>query len=274
MKRTGLSLILILLIVQPASAVFERTNQGSRAAAMGGALVALTGNEWSVFSNPAALRTIGGRTVSVFYAPQPFGLKELAHGAVSYIEPTSLGVFAASATRFGFELYRETRLSLSYSNEIGGVVKGGINLNHYSLSIQNYGSASTIGVDVGVLVDVSDEISWGFAAFNLNAPTIGSAKEKLPQVFSTGITFTPVREATLAASVVKDIHFPAELHIGVEYSLMEMIALRAGTTSDPNTLNAGLGIHYSFVKLDYALSSHNELGITHQFSLSLNLGEL
>ncbi|MEK7249604.1 MAG: hypothetical protein AAB209_04195, partial [Bacteroidota bacterium] len=139
------------------------------------------------------------------------------------------------------------------------------------LSIQNYGSASTIGIDVGVLVDISDEVRWGFAAFNLNAPTIGAAKEKLPQVFSTGVTYNPIQEAIIAASIVKDIRYPTELHIGVEYSLMEMIALRAGTTSDPNTLNAGVGIHYSFVQVDYAFSSHSELGMTHQFSLSLKL---
>ncbi len=261
----------MLLFGQTTFAAFERTTQGGRAVAMGGSLVALSGNEWSAFTNPATLMTIGERTVSLFYAPQPFELKELSHGAASYVEPTSIGSFALSASRFGFELYKETRIALSYCDEVGGVVKGGINLDYYSLSIQNYGSASTIGIDVGVLVDISDEVRWGFAAFNLNAPTIGAAKEKLPQVFSTGVTYNPIQEAIIAASIVKDIRYPTELHIGVEYSLMEMIALRAGTTSDPNTLNAGVGIHYSFVQVDYAFSSHSELGMTHQFSLSLKL---
>lgn len=212
--------------------------------------------------------------MSLFYVPQPFEIKELSHGAVSYVEPTSFGTFAVSGSRLGFELYRETRIAVSYGDEFVKTVKAGVNLNYYSVSIQNYGSAGTIGIDVGLLIDISDEICWGFAAFNLNAPKIGAAKEKLPQVFSTGITFAPVSEAIIAASIVKDVRFPAELHMGVEYSLLEMIALRAGTTSDPNTLNAGIGIKYSFAQFDYAFSSHGELGVTHQFSLSLKLGEL
>lgn len=269
------SLILALFFFPHAAfPAFERMNHGSRAAAMGNSLVALAANEWSAFVNPAGLQTIRERTISLFYVPQPFEIKELSHGAVSYVEPTSFGAFAVSGSTLGFELYRETRIGISYSDEFVKAVKAGVNLNYYSVSIQNYGSAGTIGIDVGLLVEISDEVRWGFAAFNLNAPKIGAAKEKLPQMFSTGVTFAPVSEAIIAASLVKDVRFPVELHMGVEYSLLEMIALRAGTTSDPNTLNAGIGIKYSFAQFDYAFSSHGELGMTHQFSLSLKLGDL
>jgi hypothetical protein len=255
-------------------AAFEQGNQGSRSAAMGNSLVAVSGEEWSAFVNPAVLKTISERTVSLFYAPQPFELKELARAAASFVEPTGIGTFGLSASRYGFELYRETRIALSYAGDLATIVKGGVTINYYSLSIRNYGSASTFGVDLGLLVDVSDNIHWGFAASNLNAPTIGTAKEKLPQIFSTGISFNPIAEGTIAVSVVKDIRYSAEVHVGIEYAMMEMVALRAGTTSDPNTLNAGVGIWYSFAEFDYAFSSHSELGMTHQFSLSLKLGEL
>ena len=153
-------------------------------------------------------------------------------------------------------------------------MKGGVTVNYYSLSIQNYGSASAIGLDVGLLIDIADNVTWGFAAMNVNAPRIGSAKEKLPQVLSTGLVYCPIKGGTISASVIKDVHFPVELHIGVEYGVLDVIALRAGTTSDPSTLNAGIGIEYSLAKLDYAFTSHTELGITHQFSLSLNFGDL
>ena len=35
-----------------------------------------------------------------------------------------------------------------------------------------------------------------------------------------------------------------------------------------------MGLHYSFVQLDYAFSTHVDLGMTHHFSLSLLLGDL
>ena len=253
---------------------FERLSQGGRATALGGSPVALSGNEWSVFANPAALKSVHERILSACYTPQPFELEELSHGAVSFIEPTSFGTFALSASRFGFELYKETQLALSYSEDVAATIHAGVNLNYYALSIQNYGSASTVGVDVGMLVEISDAISWGFAAVNLNAAKIGEAKEKLPQVLRTGVSYSPIRSGTILMSLEKDIRYSATLHLGLEYELMDMIALRAGSSSDPNTMNLGVGIHYGFAQLDYAFSSHSELGVTHQFSVSLKLSDL
>lgn len=255
-----------------AFAAFERIASGARGAAMGGSLVALAGNEWCAFVNPAALRTIEQRTLSLFYAPQPFEMKELAFGAAAYVEPTSIGSFGLAATRWGFELYNETRLALSFAEEFVSGFYAGVNISYNALSIRNYGSASTLGVDVGLLMDVSESVRWGFGALNINAPTIGAAKEKLPQVFSTGVAFTPMPGASITASVMKDVRYPVELRIGLEYTLIEVLALRAGSTSDPNTLNAGLGVRVGFADFDYAFSSHSALGMTHQFSISLRLG--
>ena len=266
--------LLILCQIQPVFGAFERTTRGSRPIAMGGASVATVNNPWAAFSNPAALQTIPQRTVSFFYSPQPFGLSELARGSFSYVEPTSVGTFAGSASRYGFELYREIILGISYGMNVTDRFAVGLHVNYYSLSIQNYGNDGTIGVDAGFLVEVTDDIRWGFAGLNLNAPTIGEAKEKLPQVYSTGISYMPIREATLVLDIVKDIRYPAELHIGIEYSMFDIVDIRGGTSSDPSTLNAGMGLHYSFVQLDYAFSAHVDLGMTHYFSLSLLLSEL
>ncbi|MBI5474131.1 MAG: hypothetical protein HY961_17485, partial [Ignavibacteriae bacterium] len=184
------------------------------------------------------------------------------------------GTFALSASRFGFELYRESQLSLSFAEAVTPSVFGGVTVNYYSLSIQNYGAAASFGIDLGMLIDITDEIQWGFAAVNINAATIGEAKEKLPQIYRTGVAYSPARYGTILLSIEKDIRYAATLHLGVEYELMEMIALRAGSSTDPDVINGGVGIRYAFARLDYALSSHAVLGVTHQFSLSLNLGEL
>lgn len=269
-------LLVILLLLQslPLFAAFERIAYGARGAAMGGSLVALSGNAWSAFINPAALQTVERRTVSLDYAPRPFEMNELAFGAAAYVEPTSLGSLALGATRFGFELYHETRVVLSFADEFMSGFRAGISMSYYALSIQNYGNASAIGFDVGVLVDVSDNVRWGFSALNISASTIGAAKERIPQHFHTGVAFTFLPGALITASVMKDVRYPIELHVGVEYSLVDVLALRAGTTSDPNTFNAGLGVRVGFAQFDYAFSSHSELGMTHQFSVSLWLGEL
>ncbi len=269
--------VLVLLILvgwQIGWSAFERMPQGGKAISMGGASVALWQNPWAAFSNPGALVSVGDRTVSLFYSPQPFGLKELASGSFSFLEPMQIGTFALSGTRFGFELYREVTLTASYSRMFEEIFACGVNVNYYSLSIQNYGSASAIGIDVGLLITISDELQWGCAASNLNAPRIGAAKEKLPQGFSTGVCYRPTPNATLVADIFKDIRYETELHIGIEYSVLDLVDIRGGTAGGPSTLTAGVGIHYSLLELDYAFTNHPDLGMTHQASLSIRLGGL
>lgn len=265
--------LMLLLCYDDGSGAFERSAVGARGAAMGGAVVAAAGNEWTAMVNPGALQTVGRRTLALFYAPQPFEMKELAFGAAVYVEPTSLGTFAIGASRFGFELYHETRCVLSYAGKVTAGVRLGVNLVYYALSIRNYGSASSFGIDLGVLVDVADGVRWGFSALNPNGAIIGAAREKLPQVFSTGVGWAPVSGVELLAGVAKDVRFPAEVHAGFEYTMFDVLAVRAGTTSEPGMLHAGVGVKAAFARFDYAFSSHSELGNTHQISVSLELGD-
>ena len=199
---------------------------------------------------------------------------QLAHGSFTYVEPTSIGAFALSGSRFGFDLYREVDLQFSYGRDINDLFSVGGSVHYYHLSIERYGSASTLGVDVGMVARFTDQVQWGFTAFNVNGPAIGTARERLPQVFATGLAYLPIPEDMLVADLEKDIRYPVELHAGVQYSLLDLIALRVGTMSEPSVLSAGLGIHYSLIQLDYAFTNHVDLGPTHQVSLSVFLGTL
>jgi hypothetical protein len=267
-------IVLVLCMYCETQAAFEHLTQGSNSVAMGGATVAEPNNPWAAFSNPGGLGAMDGRVLSLYYSPQPFGLKELAHGSFSFIEPTAIGTFAASGSRYGFDLYREVDMQVSFGRMISNMFSAGASVHYYHLSIERYGSAQAVGIDVGLLAHLTDQIRWGFAAFNVNAPTIGSAKEKLPQVFSTGVAYSPMPEVTLAVDLEKDIRYPVELHAGVQYIFLDLLAARVGTTGDPSILSAGLGIHYSLIQFDYAFTNHEDLGATHQMSLSLYLGEL
>lgn len=273
MKNLIVVSIIIVIGVYRSRAAFEHLSHGSSTIALGGAASAMRNNPWAAFCNPGSLATLEVRMLSLYYAPQPFGLKELAHGSFSYVEPLTFGTLGASGSRYGFDLYREVDLHLSYGREINGLFSFGGSVHYYHLSIERYGSASTFGVDVGLLARFSDQVRWGFTAFNVNGPSIGSSREKLPQVFVMGGAYSPIPEAELIADLEKDIRYPVQLHVGVQYSPLDVLALRAGTNSEPSVLCAGVGIHYSLIQLDYAFTNHADLGVTHHVSLSLYLGE-
>lgn len=205
---------MLLFVCSRMDAAFEHLMKGSNVIATGGASTAILNNPWAAFCSPGALSSIPGRVASFYYSPQPFGLKELSHGSFSYVEPTALGAFALSGSRFGFELYREVDVQLSFGRGVNDMFSVGGSVHYCHLSIERYGSAHTFAVDVGSLARFTDRVQWGFTAFNVNGASIGAARERLPQVFVTGIAYLPVPEAMLVADLEKDIRYAVQLHAG------------------------------------------------------------
>ena len=265
-------LLLIPCLMQTSSGAFERVVQGGKLTAMGGAVAASANDAWASFSNPGTLPTVSLSTLSLAYAPGQFGLSELARSAFCLTVPTGAGVFALEGSRFGFALYNEFSVSLAYGLRLTPVLSAGLGLNVYRLSIAHYGNAWSVGADIGVLLRISEQVQWGIAACNFNAPSIGKVKEDLPQLIIAGIRYAPFDGASVQIDIQKDLIYPVELHLGVEYSFLGMVAVRGGTTSEFSTFGFGAGIRYDIMQLDYALTTHLDLGTTHHVSISILLG--
>ena len=261
-------LLIILVVFETASAGFEHRDVGGRSRALGGAYTGLADDVWAVFCNVGGCSQLTMNEVSFYYAPQPFGLGELSYGAAALALPTSFGVVGISGSRYGFDLYREFSVGISFARKIDGVGIG-ISLNYYSVSIQNYGSAGTIGFDVGVHVPIIPGLSSGITIKNMNAPTIGISKEKLPQKFSMGVAYTPAQSISVAVDYQKETGFDASPRLGFEYRVIESVALRGGMSDEPSQSSCGIGFRYSTMELDYALSRHQDLGWSHQASITL-----
>lgn len=272
--KISLKIIIVLLSVsfRFTYSQFELIDIGAKPISLGGAFTSLANNSNAVYYNPAGISQIPFREVSVFYSPAPFGLKELANGSVNYVEPTKFGAFGLSAKTYGFELYKEITVTATYSNNYKKKIFYGANINYYNLKIQNYGSASAFGIDIGGLAYLTDFLRWGFAAFNLNRPKIGTQDDKLPQVYRTGVSIQPRKELNFVLDVEKDTRYTASVKAGVEYSLYDMIDLRAGIGTEPTKFSGGVGLYYSIFEIDYGFYNHQDLGLTHQGTITINFG--
>ncbi|MBI4546563.1 MAG: hypothetical protein HY707_01180 [Ignavibacteriae bacterium] len=264
-------LFLFLLLIHKAFGGFEQKDLGARAAGLGGSFVGLSDDVWAIAFNPGGLSQLKRREVSFFYSPQPFGLSELSTGAVAVALPINVGVIGAAARKYGFDLYREVSGTVSYSNTLSSVGVG-INLNYHSVSISKYGSAGTIGIDVGIIIKIFDQLHWGMTATNINSPTIGVSNEKLPQSFSAGLAYVPLKNLTFALDYHKQLKFDPSPRFGFEYWIVEVLAIRSGVSDAPSQYAGGAGIRYSMFQIDYAFITHQELGGTHQVSISLRWG--
>ncbi|MCG8605149.1 helix-hairpin-helix domain-containing protein [bacterium] len=259
--------------VQPSLAGLDDLPVGARSIAMGSTYVAMANTADAVFLNPGGLSQIIGTHMSVFYQ-KPFGLDELSYGMAAVTFPILSHYFGLGFLHFGNSIYNEQMLAIAYSRHYNRQIYWGLALRLQRVQIEQYGATGVAGLDFGLVLPVHAQVNLGFMAKNVNRPSVGKTSEKLPQTFRLGGSMRLNPKIVMTLEIFKDVRFPEELRFGVELTPIERLALRAGTASNPNRFSAGFGITRGRVSVDYAFFTHNDLGVTHQMSLSLRLGKI
>ncbi|MDZ7262895.1 MAG: hypothetical protein ONB05_12420, partial [candidate division KSB1 bacterium] len=197
--------------------------------------------------------------------------QELAYGVISMVCPIGRFHPGLAFQTFGCPAYRENTAVFSLGSTYQKKMFYGFNLRFHKLDIPGYGSDYCLGLDLGFLITLSPVTTWGFFARNVNRPTLGQDPEELPQIYCTGLSLTPLKTLILNLDMYKDIRYPTEVRAGLEYRLFEALALRTGVGNNPSRFTAGLGILVNIIEVDYAFSTHSDLGLTHQISLTICL---
>lgn len=265
----GIKIFIVFLFLNGLSLC--QFDPGAKQIAMSYSNTAYDNDVFALFNNPSCLTNISSCQIGIYYSPSPFGLSELSNAYAAFDEPTNLGSFAVGAMDYGFELYREYKIVLGYAKNILNNFSAGAAINYHAVNIKNYGSTSAIYLDAGFLIQIADEISYGFLIKNINRANFGKNDNHIPTLLRTGVSYIPVKEFLLNFSVEKETLFQPSFLFGVNYDIVEFLSLRTGFSSEPAKFSGGLGINYSFLSLDYAFFSHQDLGITHQAGLIIHL---
>lgn len=244
---------------------------GARQIGMGNAVTSVADDQWSIYYNSAGMTNIKNLSAGVFYSPAPFGLKELAIGSAAVVKKFNFGNVGFAFQTYGFELYRENKISIAYAKKFFNQLSFGLNTNIYSLSIQNYGNDISLGLDLGLLSPLSENLQMGIAVTNINRPTYGVTKERLSQTFSAGFSYKAFQNLILAFELEKEVRYPFNLKFGLNYSLIDFLSLQFGYNTEPSKFFGGMGIHFSKLGFNYSFFSHNVLGLTHNFGIDYNL---
>lgn len=262
-------LFTILFILLSSGNVLSQISGGANSISMANSDLARNKDVFSIFKNPAGLALNKNRNLGIFHSPFPFGIKELANSNLVYLEPTSFGNFSMAVSIYGFDLYKENQLRLGYANKIVKDLYMGISVYYHSVTIKRYGASNQINFSLGSIFLLSEKLSLGFSL--QNPLRFNDSKIILPLIYSLGISFEPLGSSFLNFSLAKEINFPISAHFGIEYPIIKNLSLRIGTQTEPNLYSAGLGISYSLFTFNYAVNSHLELGLTHQFDLIIRL---
>ncbi len=265
----------IVLIFAPLfllSINYAQLNPGARQISLSNSDVALSNDVFSIFNNPAGLSQLNWREIGVYYSPAPFGLSELSNGYAAYLEPFDFGSVAIGGMTYGFDLYRESKIVLGYSYKYENKFFIGIAVNYHTFSIQNYGSTSAFYLNFGGLTYITKQIRWGFAISNLNRASISDDDDQIPMIFTTGFSYDLINTLSINLAIEKDIRYKPSVQFGIEYDIIKYLSLRVGFQNEPSRYTAGIGINYSMISLDYALFTHQELGLTHQAGIIISFG--
>lgn len=217
---------------------------------------------FSFVSNQAALASIKNFTAGV-YGERRFMLQDLAGYSAAAAMPTTSGNFGFNAGYFGAAGYNEAVLSVAYARHLGEKIDVGVQFNYNSFRISNYGNASAVNFDAGLIIHLTGQLHAGLHAYNPTGSKMGKqGEERLPSIYSAGFGYDASEKFFFGAEVEKVEDLPLNVHAGMQYLFDEKLLARAGVSTSNSIFYFGVGYFLSDFRIDATASVHPQLGLT------------
>ncbi|UCD93784.1 MAG: PorV/PorQ family protein [Candidatus Zixiibacteriota bacterium] len=280
-------IVLVLLTGLPAESTVGlkmlSAEAGARAVGMGGAFSAVPGDPYSAAYNPAATWGVEGISGSFGYNTY-WENTRIETGYISFFKRAAVitaGVqFAAvddmeGRTAFTEDFYpfsaHDISFKLGASFELDKNYYLGFSLGWIMEKIDQY-DGSAVNFDMGLLVQPRENLNIGFAVVNFGGTVkLLSESVDLPTTYRGGVSYA-YRQFNTAADLAMldgDIY----VHFGEEFTLKDMLFIRAGYRFgyDTKDFSAGLGFSKRNFRIDYAfLPFGGGLSDSHLFNLTFD----
>lgn len=304
MKRVivvSLALIMVLSAVAFADGIGAfsafKNGIGARALAMGGAFVAVCNDATAMVWNPAGLAQLDDTRLAGM-STDLYGL-DITHqfvGVTTSFANLGIGLgwerasIAGQLVEIGGGLggaftWVESAIIGSLATNVLDVAMVGANVKYYMGDSGVGDSATGFGFDLGLLVSLGDMFVIGVNAIDLGGSTIewdGGATDIVSGLYKAGLAMKLADEKfVLAADVDFDGTALGDTHVGMEFKVIDELALRGGVVLTNNfqeyylTVGAGINVAGLYVDAAYILEETlgNTLVISAEFSLGGLLGE-
>jgi outer membrane protein OmpA-like peptidoglycan-associated protein len=265
---------------------------GPRASAMGETFTALADDATAIFWNPAGLGRI--KNLEFFLAHQEW-FQDIRDEYASMVLPAGTGRLGLGLTysgTTGIEVWgpdnRRGEIGTT-SNHVGvlNAAYGAALNERYSVGAgakvlyDHLGSGSSFGFgggfDLGGMMRVRPDVSIGLSAQNLGAAWYRDNPYTwiLPMTFRLGGAYQR-ENLNAAAELVLPIDNSPSLHLGGEYTALNILTFRAGFKTGPQDISTlsvlsgltlGLGARLGRFAVDYAFVPYGTLGMTHRVGL-------
>ncbi|AWV97886.1 hypothetical protein [Arcticibacterium luteifluviistationis] len=240
---------------------------GGKSWGMGNAMVALPHSQ-TFFYNPAGLGFVENSFVNSSFDSR-FDIVGLSTMSLSAVVAKKWATVAIGAERFGDQLYNENKAGIAIAKSTERVSLG-VKVSYLGNYAEGFSSRNTLVTEFGVMAYISPKITIGMHAYNLTGASLYDF-EKIPTTIRLGGAFQPTSKITIAAETEFIPSGKPFFKAGLEYMLFENFHLRTGMNSGIRTNHFGVGYAYKKWVFDYAVNTHPTLGLSHHFSLQLNL---
>ncbi len=257
----------LMLMTNRLEAQYSTFASSARAMAMGGASVN-NNDYYSWKNNPAGAASLTKVGASAnFY--NRFGMKSLNTAALQVSIPFKKIVSGLSFQKNGDQLYSEQQAGLGVASKIG-IVALGTQVHAIQFRMDEMPTQYSWVGEFGGIADLGKHLSWGAHVWNLNLAKLRTThKVELPVIMRTGISYKPNKKLMGNLEIFKHINYQTSIHAGLEYRVVEWLAIRTGVSSKPFIACFGAGVQHKKTILDYAFTSHHQLGFSHQLSLAI-----
>jgi len=304
MKRVivvSLALIMVLSAVAFADGIGAfsafKNGIGARALAMGGAFVAVCDDSTAMVWNPAGLAQLNDtRLAGMSTDLYGLGFTHQFVGATTSFANLGIGLgwervsidgqlVAAGGGLGGAFTWVENAIIGSLATNVMDVAMAGANVKYYMADSGLGDTATGFGFDLGLLVSLGDMFVIGVNAMDLAGSTVewdGGATDIVSGLYKAGLAMKLAdNKLVLAADVDFDGTALGDTHVGMEFRVIDELALRGGVVLTNNfqdyylTVGAGINVAGLYVDAAYILEETlgNTLVLSAEFSLGGLLGE-
>ncbi|TCK84812.1 PorV/PorQ family protein [Albibacterium bauzanense] len=259
---------LVLFLILFAEKLNAQINSGARSMAMANAATALN-DVYSLGSNQAGIASLKRSELAFAFQEHNYSTNVRSIAAF-LVFPSNIGVFGLYANNYSLsQNFNELRTGLTLSRLLTSKLAISGTLNYNQLSISDYGINRTLSFDLGFQYRLSEDWVLGV---HLNNPaayvTVKKSSYNVPAQIRLGTSYVLSDQILLAIDSEYDLDDYFDFRFGLEYSIINRVNLRGGTSLLPFKQYMGAGIDFNKISVDAASSFHPQLGISSQLSLN------
>lgn len=242
---------------------------GPMAVALGGTSLTRV-DAWSALSNQGAMAFSDTWSGAVFIENR-FSVAGLSDKGMAAQIPLGSGTAGVVFRSFGNARYAESKAGLGYGMRLSEKFGAGVQANYVNYSIaEGYGSRFNVTVDAGLYYRMNQRISFGAHLSNPSRAQLSDFNnERIPTLLRIGCGWKISDQVQVAGEAWQWAGSNAQFRVGINYDPVPRLAIRAGATTGPSSMNFGFGYKAKGITFDAAASWHQVLGFSPQLGATI-----